>query len=854
MKSGTIISHYKILEKLGKGGMGVVYKAHDSSLDRTVALKFLPEEANLSEQESQRFEREAQAAARLNHPNICTIHSFDEHEGQAFLVMEYVEGSTLRELIRNGPLPVDRALDYAVQIAKALAKAHDAGIIHRDIKPDNIMVNSEDQIKVMDFGLARLKDTEPITSTVSTLGTVAYMAPEQIQGLKVDHRADLFSFGMVLYEMFTGKHPFPGEHKQAIAYMLVNEDPAPPESLRPEIPPGVANILSRCLEKDPEQRYSAAKEIVHSLQSKELKSIKSASVFSRYSPASAVWAAATAVVVLIIALMLFSPGSLPWGEQALSEVEQSLPGEKHIVVLPFSNLSEETVPSSLNEGIMEMMTSKITRMEPKGDSFWVVPSSEVRYQGITSATEASSIFGTNLAFTGTIQSIDGLFRMTINLVDVSIMRQLKSTVVELDLGDLALLQPELIKILSDMLDVELTPDETRILLAGGSDDADAYRLYMEGRGHLNRYEDIDQVQKAIELFEAAIDLDAGYVRAYAGLGEAYWRKYDLTGVTQWVDNAIEFGEAALELDEQLMEANLAMAFLHNRMGRYEEAMQLLERLPEADRNQPGVLREWARSYEGLGQVELAEQIYLQAIEEHETFWVGYNMLGIFYSNRGLYEQAVEAFTKVTELAPGNHRGFANLGGIYISLQDFDKARQMLERSLELKPNDQALSNLGSLHYLQGDFAEAIRYYEKAVELGNKDYIIWGNLGGAYYWSGEGPEKVNPALQQAIELAEQERQVTPSNLQLLTRLAGYHALLGQQEQAHSLLERATTEEIADPMTLATISHTYEQLGDREEALYWLEKVFDRGVQPEMLELIPGMHDLLDAYRIQINPDS
>lgn len=839
---GQTIQHYKIIDKLGEGGMGVVYKAHDTKLDRTVALKFLPDKSSLNDVDNQRFSQEARAAARLNHPNICTIHSIDEYEGQPFLVMEYVEGTTLSELIRNEPLPLEKALDYAGQIAEALTKAHEACIVHRDIKPGNIMVDSEGRAKVMDFGIAKLKGEQNITKASGTVGTIAYMAPEQMQGLEVDHRADIFSFGMVFYEMLTGRHPFPCEHKDAIAYCLVNEQPHPPESLRPEIPFEVSNTLSRCLEKDPEQRYLSADDIIHSLQGEGQGSHKLTHLLSKFSRTSIVWAAATAGIVLIAILLSVFQGRFFWGER-------DLPEERHIVVLPFSNLSEEAIPASLNYGIMEMMTSTITRMEPQQSSFAVVPSSEVHYQEVTSVTEASSVFGTTLAITGSVQRIGDQFRMTVNLVDVTTMRQLRSTPLELEQDELARLQPEMLQILSDMLEVEITPDDTRTLLAGGSDDIDAYMLYTEGRGHLSRYEDIDHVTKAIEHFEQAIASDAGFVRAYAGLAEACWRKYNLTGEMQWSDKAIEYGNTALELDDQLMEANLTMAFLYNRRGRYEEAMQKLGRITEADRGQAEVLRELARSYEGRGYVDRAEEIYQQAVEDHESYWPGYIMLGEFYTKQGLYEQAVDAFTRVTELAPDNFRGYANLGGSYLYLQEFEKARKKFELSLEIQPNEQALSNLGTMYFQQGNFAEAIRKYEEAIEIGSRDYRIWGNLGAAYYWSDEEAEKINPALDQAITLAKQQQKITPEDRELRTSLAGYHALLGHQDEAHSLLDQMSITEITDPITLARIAHTYEQLGAREDAINWLEQALDIGVRREILETIPGMQDLLGDRRIQ-----
>src|ERR1041385_3645694 len=256
---GQTVSHYTILEKLGEGGMGVVYKAEDTKLKRTVALKFLPHHLTTNETEQARFLQEAQAAATINHPNVCTIYDIKEEAGQQYIVMEYVDGATLRTMI---PVQkVDDALSYALQIGEALHEAHSKSIIHRDIKADNIMLNTKKQIKVMDFGLAKLKGSLKLTRTSSTVGTLAYMAPEQLQGEEVDGRSDIFSFGVVLFEMLTGKLPFRGDHEAAIMYSIVNEEPESAQRLRPDLPPEFLHILGRALEKDPADRYQSAQEM-----------------------------------------------------------------------------------------------------------------------------------------------------------------------------------------------------------------------------------------------------------------------------------------------------------------------------------------------------------------------------------------------------------------------------------------------------------------------------------------------------------------------------------------------------------------------------------------------------------------
>ena len=263
---GTTISHYRILEKLGEGGMGIVYKAHDDRLDRIVALKFLPKGLEAHEQERARFLQEAKAASALNHPHICAIHALGEHENQEFIDMEFVDGVTLREKVGSGQPPVSEVISYAIQTGEALEEAHSKGIVHRDVKPENIMVNSKNQIKVMDFGLAKLKGSLKLTRTSSTVGTLAYMAPEQLQGGEVDARSDIFSFGIVLYEMLSGHPPFRGEHEAALMYSILNEEPTPIGRYRPDIPAELQHVLGRAIEKDPEERYQSVHEMLIELR------------------------------------------------------------------------------------------------------------------------------------------------------------------------------------------------------------------------------------------------------------------------------------------------------------------------------------------------------------------------------------------------------------------------------------------------------------------------------------------------------------------------------------------------------------------------------------------------------------
>jgi len=499
---GKTISHYKILEKLGEGGMGVVYKAEDIKLRRTVALKFLPPELTRDPEAKERFIHEAQAAAVLDHPNICTVYEIEEAEGQTFIAMACIEGQNLKDKIESGPvgangrspLPIDEALDIAIQVAEGLQAAHEKGIIHRDIKSANIMVTEKGQAKIMDFGLAKLAGQVRITKTGTTLGTVAYMSPEQARGETVDSRMDIWSLGVVLCEMFTGQLPFKSEYDQAVVYSILNEEPEPMTGMRTGVPMELERIVNRTLAKSPDERYQHVDEILAELKrvKQEIDSGRPGAhaeiIPARPSrPRLFPWlVGSVTVMVLGVLLLLVNPSSryavLKWLGFDL------VPIEKHLVVLPFTNVGEVLTSQAFCDGLMETLTSKLTQLEQFHGSLWIVPASKVRERGVASVGEARRAFGVTLAVTGSVQRLDDKVRMTLNLVDAETERQLRSLVIDDSLAKVSALQDSTAIELAEMLEVQLQPEEYRFLTAGGTTVPEAYDLYLQSRGYLQRYE------------------------------------------------------------------------------------------------------------------------------------------------------------------------------------------------------------------------------------------------------------------------------------------------------------------------------------------------------------------------------
>lgn len=844
----TRISYYRVLEKLGEGGMGEIYKAEDTRLGRMVALKFLSSANNTREDYRKRFEQEAHAAAALNHPNICTIYSVEEHDGKPFISMEYIEGKTLRAVIDGGDLHTEEAINYGIRIASALSAAHEKGIIHRDLKPENIMVDSKDRIKVMDFGLARMKGSQNITREENRIGTLAYMSPEQLRGEEIDQRSDLFSFGIIMYEMLTGIHPFQGEYEQAISYQLMNEDP-PHEHLPNDNIHGIKELVLRCLEKKPYDRYSSAKKIINEL--KKYRNQKPSpspyfpnSLFSTLSNRKPVFYSGAAILLALFGVLwLYDFAWMNTGPR------ENLPNEKHLVVLPFNNLSEDVIPASLSDGMVEILTSKITQIGAQKGSLWVVPNSEVRSEKITSVTEANQLFGANMAVTGSMYRNGDYFRLSLNLVDGSTLRQLHSSILEVEWTNFVHLQDEVVRTLAEMLEVELGPDAEHSLNAGNSLISQAYQFFIEGRGYLSRFEDPESIEMAIGKFEEALEIDPEYARAWAGLGESYWRKFNLNNDVQWTKPALDYAHKALELNNRLSEVYVTLAMIYNGMGRHEDVLNMLNILEQQEKPGYEAQIELAKAYSGMGMTDQAEKEYQKAIELKETYWDGYNQLGFFYYGNGQFKEAADMFKKVTEWTPDNYSAYYRLGAAYFNIDENRKAEEAFKKSLELRPNHRASSNLGTLYFHEGRFEEAILKFEQAIELSDVDYQIWGNLGLAYYGTGLNEEKVRSTLNKAIELAEKMREIMPTNNLLLADLAIYYAVIENRKQVDNLLSQLISRNIQDPGIMIMIAETYEILKERSASISWLEKALQQGYNWEIIENNLALRHVLEEPRMQ-----
>lgn len=836
--TGNTVSHYEIHEKLGGGGMGVVYKAKDLKLNRFVALKFLPETFSTDEETKSRFIDEAKTASALDHPNICTVHEIDETpSGQLFMVLACYQGETLKKKILRGRVAYQQAADWVAQAARGLNAAHKQSITHRDVKPANIFVTDEGLVKILDFGLAKNPRSDHKTATGITVGTVAFMSPEQTHGDEVGPPSDVWSLGVVLYQLLTGKLPFRGDYDQAVVYSILNEDVEPPSRLVPGLPNAFDQILGRCLRKDPKGRFQEILEL-----DSELTPLSgSAAVPFRETSKSNRSLAKRALVLSVSAAVVLS---LFWASWSFDWFDvRSIPDPQHLVVLPFTNIGGAEDKQAFCDGLVETLTSKLTQLEQFHGSLWVIPAAEVRENRNLSPSEARKSLGVNLVVTGSVQQIDSKIRLTMNLVDAADLRQVNSSVIDLEQSELSKLHQKSVTSLLSMLQVEIKPGVSGIITRGGTNISDAYEYYLQGVGYLQRYEDPGNLEAAVRVFELAIKQDSLYAQAYAGLAEAYWRQYEFSKNSEFVPLAAGHAESALKIDDQLAEVHKVLGMIHFGTGKYDESVADFNQVLDLDPTNSDAYRELAKIYQAQGNSAKAEETYKRAIKLKPDFWAGYNYLGVFYYLNGRYAEAATQFQEVVKRTPDNYRGYLNLGGVYYLLEEWDEALGTLEKAWGLQKSYDVATNLGAVYYIKGQYSKAARTQEAALELNDHDYSVWANLANAYYWSSGERHKAKAAFQTAIEKAEEQRKINPNDAYVTADLASFFVEVGENKKAEVYLEQALKLAPKDGWVQYVAASTHEKLGNREKALDWIKNAIESGYsiaeitnQPDLKELV------------------
>ncbi len=835
--TGTSVGRFAIRARLGAGAMGEVYLAEDPKLKRRVALKRMGTQLREDDSYRRRFLKEAEMASRLTDQHIAGIYDVLEENGETFLVMEYVEGQTLRQRLGK-PLAIPEFLDLGVQCAAALAAAHAQGVIHCDIKPENIMLTAAGRVKVLDFGVAKRTAHSDQMATLETLrrtavglsGTPAYMAPEVLLDKEPDGRADIFSLGLVFYEALAGRHPFQSGTLMSTCNRILHDIPQLISESNPQVPAELERIIAKMLAKDPAERYATAADLVV-----DLRGVQGSTTYPVLAPAErpthvgwqqAISAVALAGIVLAVVLAAV-PSVRQQFRRWLSAAE--VPQQKHIAVLPITVVGSDPEMAAFADGLADTLTAKLTELTAT-HALQVVPSREVRTYRVTNAEEARKNLGASLALETTLQKSGRTIRANSALVDTRTLRQLAADTITADASDPFAFQDGVVNRVVEMLDLHLKPREREALAAHGTQVAGAYDLYLQGRGHLQNYDKPENIESAITVFGRALELDASYALAYAGLGEAYWKKYESGKETQWVEKAQQACARGLELDAKLAAAQICLGTLHNGTGHYEEAVVEFRRALESEPTNDDAHRGLAEAYASLGKPAEAEKTYRRAIELRRHYWAGYNWLGKFYWRQARYSEAVEMFTQVVALAPDSFQGYSNLGAMHILQGRYTEAISALERSIAIRPTAYAYSNLGVAYFYQRRFAEAATTYEQALKWDEHNYELWANLAEAYYWTPTKHAMARGAYRKAIYLARERLQVNPHEAYLLANLALYCAMSDEPKRALDYLGRALKLAPDDPEVRFKVALIYSRLGEINVALEWLEKALAASISP------------------------
>ena len=864
--TGTYLGPYEILNLVGTGGMGHVYRARDSRLGREVALKTLPASIASNRDRLDRFEKEARLASSLNHPNIVTIYDIGESNSIPYIAMELVAGSTLREILGQGPMPPSQLVNVALQIADGLAKAHDAGIVHRDLKPENVMVTTDGLAKILDFGIGKHQFTGSISSSAETvqataglttpsiiIGTANYMSPEQAAGREVDFRSDQFSFGSALYEMTTGRQPFSRDTAVQTMSAIIAESPQPIGVVSRSLPDPLRDIMLRCLQKDPNKRYASTRDLAADLR--KLSSLLQAGEVELTRPPRTLTvgkrARLTAAVMLgAIVLILGSTIVSPKIRQFLSrsEIVEPIPSAKNVLVLPFRSIGENVDDQEFAAGLTAALNSALTHLTTI-PSLQVAPSSEVASRHITNPEDAKKILGANLVVTGTTEHEGDALRVSWNVVDTATFKQLRTRTISVKLSELSAVENRTIGGVLETLELDLKPADREALTLHDTQVPAAKDFYLRARGYLQEYDKPENIAHAISLFEDARNLDPGYSLAYAGLGEAYWRKYQKTQQTEWIDSAQEACKKALIPNEKLAAAHGCLATVNSGTGHYEEAIKEFQRALESEPTNDEFRRELARTEEKLGKIQDAEKTLQQAITLRPHYWANYNLLGHFYFNQGRYADAAEMFSQVIKLAPDSLYGYSNLGGTYVRLGRYSDAIPMFERSASIRPTATAYSNLATAYFNRRRFIEAASQFEKAAKLDEKNYAIWGNLGDAYYWAPGMRSQAPDAYRKAIALGEEAAKVNPRDAILLSRIAGYYAMNDERQPALGYLNRALGILPNEPSVRLKAALIHNHFKEVDQTLEWLENAAKAGYSITTIRDLPDFDHLWGYRRFQ-----
>jgi serine/threonine-protein kinase len=836
---------YHVESLLGSGGMGKVYKARDRELDRIVAIKVLRPDLMTDAMAMQRFKHELLLASSISHPNILRIHDLGEYQGVKFISMAYVDGGDLTQLMRReGRLPLERVLNIMRQLSAALAAAHAVNVVHRDLKPQNILLGGNDHVYVSDFGIAKTleSDRTSVTRTGAVLGTPLYMSPEQVEGKPVDHRSDIYTLGLIFYEMLTGILPFSGDSTFQLMYQRVHQQPKRPELVIPDLPPYLSRICLKCLEKEPARRYNSASEILVDLEFQHAPTQTRTVQITLPIISRKVSLISASALVLLIAGLFAIPGVRDFiFHRKPAEPTSGIPAlkqGKYVAVLPMRVLGDQNSLNYVADGLEEALSAKLFQLH---DMHTASASEVQKVRPSNSLNDTARQLGVNLVVSGTIQGSGDKLRVVASLDDVSSGRRVWTQEFSGVQQDLLTLEDQIYVKLVDALALKPSNEETARASSHPTENIEAYDLYLKGRDALRKQQDIKNVQSAIDLFEQAIKKDPVFPLAYAGVADASLVMYRETKNSFWSAKALAAAQQAHSMNDTQPEIILALGSVYTASGRTSEAISVLKHALEVAPNSDEAYGRIAWVDLNNGRSADAIQYFQKAIDINPYYWMNYNNLGNAYYQIGDFAKAAEYYRKVIELDPGNSYAYNNLGAVLLQSGRFEEALAPFQKVLQFSPDAQAYSNLGIAYFYQKKYDQAITAYEKAVQLVPNSDMFVGNLAEAYDLAGQ-KDRARTTFDQAISLGYKGLQVNPRDAGTKGRLALWYGKKGDVKQALRFIAEARAIDPSDLDLIYYQAQAQALSGDKTAALDTLRTAFKKGQPPAIAQAEPDLQSL------------
>ena len=790
---GKTISHYKILEKLGEGGMGVVYKAQDTKLDRVVALKFLPHDLTADAAEKERFVHEARAASALDHPNIATIYEIDEKEGECFISMAFIEGKSIKAMIREKMLSLEEILNFSIQIAEGLNAAHLKNIIHRDIKSENIMVTPGGIAKITDFGIAKLKDADPLAGDGVVLGTLEYMSPEQVQGLPVDARSDIFSLGVVMYEMMTGELPSKGEHTTALIYSIMMETPSYLDTFREDISEEFQQIMDKALHKEVTERYQNAGELMADLKK------------------------------------LQKDPDL-WYKGTAKKEAESRPS---VAVMYLENLGGGKEDDYFVAGMTEDIITDLCNIE----GLRVLSRSDVlpfRGQPVN-VKEIGKKLSVDYMLEGSVRKVQNQLRINAQLVKVSDGFHLWAERFDQELKNVFDLQAEVAHKIASALKVKLQPNEIVQMSKKPTFSVEAYDYYLRGRDYywkLNRKD----IEFAVLMYQKALDIDGDYALAYAGMADAYVFMYEayIDRSLVVLEEAERSSRKALEIDLQLPEAHRSLGRTFMFQKKTEDAIREFEKAIHLKPNCYDACRTLGWIYEELRSYDEAIRWAQKTLEIRPLDKEALVLLGITHYDQGQYDKALEVFLKATDVAPDYSTAFYYIGSTYLRQGKFDLALERFQKCIDSGGDPNVYLDSGWIYLLQGDYENSIRFFQKSIDAGFFNFLAY-YFQGVVHQQANQKEKSLECFKKTIQLCSEQLKNDPQNPYLHSTLG--LAYLASKDELNADEQINISHELApeNGAILYDIARFYALKKDEQKALEFLEQALKLPLSPSKIEV-------------------